>query len=228
MTTIGLLGDRNASFITHQAIDQALDVFNDRGQNVKAFWIGTKDVSLRELIAVEGLWVLPGTPYENEEIVFEALAVRRTENRPTLGTCGGFQHMVIEFARNKLGLETASHEETSPDGDALVINALPCSLVGEERLVHCVPETRIAQICGREPFVGFHYCNYGVNPDYQTALEAAGLHLSAFAEDAGVEAIELDAHPFYMGTLFQPQMGLLKGFGLHPLIENFLNVAQTA
>ena len=86
----------------------------------------------------------------------------------------------------------------------------------------------MAQICGREPFVGFHYCNYGVNPDYQTALEAAGLRLSAYAEDAGIEAIELNAHPFYMGTLFQPQMGLLQGFGLHPLIENFLNVAQTA
>lgn len=228
MITIGLLGDRNPSFITHQAIDKALDVFNDRGQNVQATWLGTKDASLRELIAVEGLWVLPGTPYENEEIVFEALSIRREENRPTLGTCGGFQHMVLEFARNKMGLQTASHEETSPGGDALVISSLPCSLVGEERLVHCVPGTRMAQICGREPFVGFHYCNYGVNPDYQTALEAAGLRLSAYAEDAGIEAIELNAHPFYMGTLFQPQMGLLQGFGLHPLIENFLNAAQTA
>ncbi len=228
MITIGLLGDRNPSFITHQAIDRALDLFNNRGQNVEAAWLGTKHVSLHELIAVEGLWVLPGTPYENEEIVFEALSMRREENRPTLGTCGGFQHMVLEFARNKVGLQSASHEETAGDGGPLVISSLPCSLVGEERLVHCVSGTRMAQICGSEPFVGFHYCNYGVNPDYQAALEKAGLRLSAFAEDAGIEAIELNAHPFYMGTLFQPQMGLLQGFGLHPLIESFLNVAQTA
>jgi len=59
-------------------------------------------------------------------------------------------------------------------------------------------------------------------------LEAAGIRLSAFADDAGVEAIELNAHPFYMGTLFQPQMGLLQGLELHPLIENFLMAAQTA
>ena len=227
MAKIGLLGDRNPSFVTHQAIDKALDVFNDRDQKIEASWIGTKDVSLGELIAVEGLWVLPGTPYENEEVVSEALTMRRTENLPTLGTCGGFQHMVLEFARNKLGIETAAHAETSPDGDDLVIDALPCSLVGQERLVHCVPDTKIAQICGSEPFVGFHYCNFGVNPKYQTALEAAGLRLSAFAEDAGVEAIELKTHPFYIGTLFQPQMGLLQGLGLHPLIENFLSVAQT-
>lgn len=228
MTRIVLLGDRNPSFITHQAIDKALDIFNDRDQNLEASWVGTKEVSSHELIAAEGLWVLPGTPYENEEIVFEALFIRRTENRPTLGTCGGFQHMVLEFARNELGLGTASHEETSPDGDALVINALPCSLVGEERMVHCMPGTRMEQICGSEPFAGFHYCNFGVNPNYQTALDAAGLRLSAFAEDAGVEAIELQAHPFYMGTLFQPQMGLLQGLELHPLIENFLMAAQTA
>ena len=226
MTSIVLLGDRNPSVVTHQAIDKALSVFNDRDQKISASWIGTKDVSLKELVAVEGLWVLPGTPYQNEEIVFEALAIRRTENLPTLGTCGGFQHMVLEFARNKLGLESAAHAETSPDGDDLVINALPCSLVSQERLVHCVPSTRIAQICGSEPFVGFHYCNFGVNPNYQAALETAGLRLSAFAEDAGVEAIELNTHPFYIGTLFQPQMGLLQGLGLHPLIENFLSVAQ--
>lgn len=228
MVTIGLLGDRNPSFITHQAIDRALELFNDRGQNVRAAWLGTRDVSLSELIGVDGLWVLPGTPYENEEIVFEALSIRREENHPTLGTCGGFQHMVLEFARNVVGLQSASHEETAPDADALVISSLPCSLVGEERLVHCVPETRMAQICGNEPFIGYHYCNYGINPHYQAALEVAGLRLSAFAEDAGVEAIELNTHPFYVGTLFQPQMGLLKGFGLHPLIESFLNAAQTA
>lgn len=228
MVTIGLLGDRNPSFITHQAIDMALELFNDRGQDVQAAWLGTRDVSLNELTGVEGLWVLPGTPYENEEIVFEALSIRREENRPTLGTCGGFQHMVLEFARNVVGLQSASHEETAPDGDALVISSLPCSLVGEERLVHCVPETAMAQICGSEPFIGYHYCNYGINPDYQAALEVGGLRLSAFAEDAGIEAIELNAHPFYMGTLFQPQMGLLQGFGMHPLIESFLNAAQTA
>jgi CTP synthase (UTP-ammonia lyase) len=228
MTRIVLLGERNPTFITHQAIDKALDILSDRGQNVEASWIGTKEVSLPELTTAEGLWVLPGTPYENEEIVFEALQIRRTENRPTLGTCGGFQHVVLEFARNELGLETASHEETSPDGDALVIHALPCSLVGEERLVQCVPGTRMGQICGSEPFAGFHFCNFGVNPNYQEALEAGGLHLSAFAEDAGVEALELNDHPFYMGTLFQPQMGLLRGLELHPLIENFLLFAQTA
>ena len=52
----------------------------------------------------------------------------------------------------------------------------------------------------RTLFVGFHYCSFGVNPNYQAALEAAGLRLCAFADDAGVEAIELNAHPFLYGN----------------------------
>jgi hypothetical protein len=59
--------------------------------------------------------------------------------------------------------------------------------VGEVRPVTPVPGTRMAEICGLEPFDGFHFCNYGVDLRYRDAFAEAGL-TSAFAPDAGVEA----------------------------------------
>jgi CTP synthase (UTP-ammonia lyase) len=50
-------------------------------------------------------------------------------------------------------------------------------------------------------------------------LSARGLIISARADDAGVEAVELPAHPFFLATLFQPQIGALSGQPLHPVIS---------
>jgi CTP synthase (UTP-ammonia lyase) len=98
------------------------------------------------------------------------------------------------------------------------VGALACSLVGEERTVSAVPGTRLAALCGTEPFTGFHWCNYGLADGYADRLAAAGLVIGAHADDAGVEAFELPAHPFYLATLFQPQVGSSERDELHPVI----------
>ena len=72
-----------------------------------------------------------------------------------------------------------------------------------------VPGTLVARLCGTAPFAGFHWCNYGLEPAYLDRLAAAGLVVAATAADAGVEAVELPGHPFYVATLFQPQVGKL-------------------
>ena len=72
---------------------------------------------------------------------------------PILGTCGGFQYMAVEFARNVAGIAGAGHEEVDPDTEDIVVGRLACSLVGEERVVTALPGTRLAALCGIEPFV---------------------------------------------------------------------------
>jgi CTP synthase (UTP-ammonia lyase) len=59
------------------------------------------------------------------------LAIRyaREQAIPFLGTCGGFQHTVIEYARNVLGWADAEHAETAPEASRAVISELQCSLV---------------------------------------------------------------------------------------------------
>ena len=69
-----------------------------------------------------------------------------------------------------------------------------------------VPGTRAAALYGSQTVVEDFRCNYGVNSAYHGALEKAGLRLSGFGEDGELRIIELPAHPFFLGTLFVPQM----------------------
>lgn len=223
MTSIALLGDRDPAFVTHRALDVLVDRL---APDATLAWVPTTRTDDPALADADGVWAVPGTPYADEDAVHAVLRHRRENGLATLGTCGGFQHLVLEFARNHIGVHEAGHQETEPDAEQVVVAALACSLVGEVRPVTAVPGTRMAGICGLEPFDGFHFCSYGVNLRYRDMLVEAGLTFSAFAPDAGVEAVELEGHPFYLGTLFQPQMTSLDGGPVHPLVLAFLDAAS--
>ena len=91
---------------------------------------------------------------------------------------------------------------------------------------HRATGTRLAALCGLEPFVGFHYCSYGLLGGQLDRLVAAGLVLAATAEDAGVEAFELPEHPFYLATLFQPQVGSSARQSLHPVLAALVEASR--
>jgi CTP synthase (UTP-ammonia lyase) len=216
---IVLLGDRDPSALTHRELDAALQLFP---ADVRAFWIGTDAPEAARVSGADGLWVVPGSPYRDDAAVYGAITAARTSGQPFLGTCAGFQYAVVEFARNVAGLTDAGHAETAPADTTLVIDRLPCSLVAQERAVTAVPGTRMHTLCGSAPFVGFHWCNFGVASAHVERLIAHGLTIAARADDAGVEAIELPAHPFFLATLFQPQIGSVDGRPLHPVLASFV------
>jgi CTP synthase (UTP-ammonia lyase) len=220
---IAVLGDRNLEYVTHRELDAALGLFPGWARGA---WVETDAPAAATTVDdADGVWVAPGTPYRDDDVVYEAIRDARERGRPLLGTCGGFQYTVVELARGLAGLD-ARHAETDPDADALVAAPLACSLVGETRTVTCVPGTRVAALCGTEPFTGFHWCSYGLAPAFEDVLADAGVVIAARAPDAGVEAIELPEHPFFVATLFQPQVGSLAGGPLHPLIAAFLEAAR--
>ena len=221
--SIAVLGDRNVDYLTHRELDATLELMP---ADVDARWLPSPDAAAAA--GADGLWVVPGTPYRDAAAVLEAIRAARTAGMPMLGTCGGFQHMLLEFARNVAGMDEAAHAETDPEAPDPVVARLSCSLVGEERQVTAVPGTRLAQLCGTEPFTGFHWCNYGLAPASEEALVAAGLVVAARAPDAGVEAVELPGHPFYLATLFQPQVGSSASGRLHRLVEALISAARGA
>ena len=89
-----------------------------------------------------------------------------------------------------------------------------------------MPGTRLAALTGVAPFSGFHFCSFGLNDAYREALVSAGLVMGAYADDAGVESVELPGHPFYLATLFQPQMESLETGVLHPIPAALVDAAR--
>lgn len=163
-----------------------------------------------DLAESAAVWTVPASPYANMDGVLDAIRWARETGRPFLGTCGGFQHALIEFARNVAGLVKADHAETSPEGELLLVDRLSCSLVEKTGRVRFSPESRLRAAYGSDTAHEGYHCNYGLNPAHQRALEEAGLRFTAFDEVGEVRAFELPAHPFFVGTLFQPERAALR------------------
>jgi CTP synthase (UTP-ammonia lyase) len=155
-----------------------------------------------------------------------AIRHAREQGVPLLGTCGGFQHMVLEFCRNVLGLADADHAETNPGAPRLAITPLTCSLAGQTHPVHLVPGSRVAGICGAAVLMEPFYCNFGLNPEYRPLLEARGLAVSGLGEDGLVRVVELRDHPFFLGTLYVPQARSRPGQP-HPLVAALVAAARS-
>jgi CTP synthase (UTP-ammonia lyase) len=223
MTRIVALGDRDDRHLTHREVDAALAAFPP---DVEGSWVATDSPEAHRLSGADGVWLLPGSPYRNTEVAFAAVRHCLETQTPFLGTCAGFQYACVELARSVAGMREAAHAELEPDGQDLVIKALACSLYGEIRLVQPIGGTRLASICGERPFQGFHYCGYGLDERHAEVLADHGVVLSATAPDAGVEAIEMPNHPFFIATSFQPQVGVSSSRELPPLLISFLAAAR--
>ncbi len=216
MTRIALLGDRS-THRSHQELDALVPRLRDE-LDVHAEWVATDAGA--DLAAYDGVWLVPGSPYADDDAVLAELTRIRVEEQPFLGTCGGMQYAVVELSRSLLGTP-ATHAESDGAADDNVVVPLACALQGEERLVTPVPGTRFAGWCP-EPFVGMHFCSYAASPAAVDALIAAGVVVGATAPDAGAEVLELPGHPFYVTTMFQPHVGAIAGQPVHPLVRAFV------
>jgi CTP synthase (UTP-ammonia lyase) len=187
-----IVGDRDPRHRTHRAFDAALGRFP---ADVRARWVDTNSPDMRLTSEADGVWLASGSPIEMTMPSTPASRRRARLASPFLGTCGGFQYALVEFARHVAGLRDADHAETTPEGQTLVVARLPCSLVGQERVITALSGTRLQAICGSTPFVGFHWCSFRLPPAFVETLTGHGLVIGAHADDAGVEAIEIPTHP---------------------------------
>ncbi|MFE4714324.1 hypothetical protein ACFRAM_26080 [Paenibacillus sp. NPDC056722] len=149
----------------------------------------------------------------------------REHNIPFLGTCGGFQHMIIEFARNVLEISEADHAEENPNSSFILVAPLTCFVSEQTHTFKLTPGLKVAEIYGEHEIVEqYGVCNYGLNPEFAPLLEKAGMRIAGVDTDGEVRIMELMDHPFFIGTLFQPERSALKNM-VHPLIRAFLQKA---
>ncbi|WP_054941165.1 CTP synthase C-terminal region-related (seleno)protein [Paenibacillus ihuae] len=230
MFRIGLIGDYDAQVTAHVAIPQAIRLAaEDLGSPVSFDWIPTpsleQDVEVT-LSNYQGLWTVPASPYHSMQGALNGIRFAREHQVPFIGTCGGFQHMIIEFARNVLGLSEADHAEENPAASLVLVAPLTCSVSEQIHTFKLTPGSKVRNIYGTDEIVEqYGICNYGLNPKYAPLLEQAGLRMAGVDFAGEVRIMELDKHPFFVGTLFQPERSALKQL-VHPLIRTFLHHAS--
>ena len=210
---IAILGDRDDAITAHRAIPLALsNAAQALDTALSAHWLATDEVAGdAPLAAFDAVWCAPGSPYRSLDGALAAIRHARSAGVPFLGTCGGFQHAVLEFARHVLHWADAMHAESDPGAGRPVIAPLACALVEAHGEVALVPGSRIARAYGslRAPTV--YRCRYGLNPDFRAALTTGPLRGTAQDEHGELRAIELDDHPFFVATLWQPERAALEG-----------------
>jgi CTP synthase (UTP-ammonia lyase) len=172
--TVGLIGDYSQTVPAHQAIPLALQRAAEALQIEVGFeWVPTEEVtSIVRVSRFNGLWCVPASPYHSTEGALLAIRHARESAVPFLGTCGGFQHAVIEYARNVLGWADADNAETTPEAARAVISPLACALVEATGAVRLFVDTRIASAYGVDQATEEYRCRYGLNPEFQAALLA--------------------------------------------------------
>ena len=225
--TIGLVGDVSDSVLAHRAIPLALQLAAASSHREVHFeWLATDAITSTDpLHRYDGFWCVPGSPYRSMAGALLAIGYARCGSVPFLGTCGGFQHAVIEYARNVLGWSDAEHAETAPEAERAVIAPLACSLVEGKDTIRFKPQSRLARAYDAAMASEGYHCRYGLNPDLVDALLRGPLVATAHDDAGEVRAIELDTHPFFVATLFQPERAALAG-KVPPLVAAFIQACD--
>jgi len=225
---IALVGERDLAKRAHQGIEASLALFRrDVDSRLEYEWIRTSFITAESIQSVlgdaTGIWCAPGSPYE--DVMGALLAIRhaRIEKKVFLGTCGGFQHALMEFSQNVL-LRAADHQELTPEAKAPLIVKLSCSLVGAKGRVIATLSERFSDILGAEESMEEFNCNYGMNSDLTDIFRGTDLEFVAHDELGQIRAFRLSGHPFFVGTLFQPERKALAGL-IHPVVHAFLKTA---
>jgi CTP synthase (UTP-ammonia lyase) len=223
---VGIVGDFSPEYPSQISTNNALlHSARKLGLSVEYEWIPTATISkLMDTIkeTYQGFWIGPGFP-DSMEGVLSIVQFARENNVPLLGTCGGFQYIIMEYVRNKMMLENAGHEERDPHSNQLIISKLACSLVGQKGEVIVKKSSRIFEIYQVENVIEQFRCNYGLSPEYEKQIHEAGLRIVGTDSKGNPRIIELPEHKFFIGTLFVPQLSSTSD-STHCIVDEFITI----
>ncbi|KTG09181.1 CTP synthetase [Haloprofundus marisrubri] len=188
----------------------------ETGVEVNVHWVDSdemRDHHAERLKNADGIVVPGGFGSRGTEGKIEAIRYARENDVPFLGLCLGFQMAVVEYARNVLGWEDAHSAELDPDTDHPVIDLLPEQydledMGGTMRLgahdTDIEAGTLAHRVYGDDTCTERHRHRYEVNPEFFSELESGALTFSGKSGNR-MEIVELDDHPYFIGTQFHPE-----------------------
>lgn len=237
--TIGLVGKYVELQDAYKSISESLmQAATYCNRKLKLVYIHSEKIDENnideKLSGLDGVIIAPGFGQRGIEGKFIALKWCRTHDIPTFGICLGMQCMVIEYARNVLGLKDANSTEMDPDTPDNVIDIMEeqkkiSNMGGTMRLgaYECklkkgsIP----AEAYGMKLISERHRHRYEYNMDYRDRLEAAGMECVGENPDTGlVEIVQVPALRWFVGTQYHPEY---QSTVLHPnpLFMSFMKAA---
>ncbi len=208
------------------------------GAQIEVVWIQAEDVEgllADEAIgSLDGIVIPGGFGPRGIEGKIRAAEFARENNVPCLGLCLGMQVMTVEFARNVVGLKDANSTEFNAATPHPVID-----LMNDQREVTekggtmrlgayyavLTPGTKVANAYGEPVVSERHRHRYEFNSNYRARIEEAGLLCSGTSPDKRlVEFVELENHPFWVGTQAHPEFKS-RPDRPHPLFRELIGAA---
>jgi len=223
---IALVGDFDPQITAHQAIEASLRLASAAKPSIEWDWLPTASLasSTSAVSTHDGVWCVPGSPYRSEEGAIAAIRLARERDMPFLGSCGGCQHAILEYARDVLGLTEAQHAEQNPGASLPLISLLSCSLVEVGEEITLAPGSLMHRLYGVERVRETYHCRYGLNPALEHLLSGSELRITGRDPRGEARAFEMPGHRFFVLAQFQPERRGLTG-QVHPLIAAFLRAA---
>jgi len=215
------------------------------GVKPRITWLNAKKfengANTDELAEYDGILVPGGFGETGIEGKIKAIQFARENKIPYFGICYGMQLMVVEYARNVLGLEGAHTVEINPQTPHPIVAVMDSqrhliaegNYGGTMRLgtyeEKIMPGTIAHEAYGADSVQERHRHRYEINPAYVKQIEEAGLVFSATSPDGVLmEMAELprEAHPFMLGTQAHPEL-IARPLSPHPIFTAFLRAAST-
>ena len=191
----------------------------------------------QELKQYDGIIIPGGFGNRGVEGKIKAIEFCRKNKIPFLGLCLGMQLAVVEFARNVALLKNANSIEFAPNCQEPVIDLMPeqKALIkdgkygGTMRLgaYKCKIKPLTASFRAYKTFTVSerHRHRYELNNEFRSILEAKGMIMAGINLDKNlVEIIELENHPFFVGTQFHPEFKS-RPLNPHPLFKEFIKIS---
>ena len=237
--TIGLVGKYVELQDAYKSIDEALfQAATYADHKVKIKYIHSEKLDESDvddkLTGLDGVIIAPGFGQRGIEGKFTALKWCREHDVPTFGICLGMQCMVIEFARNVLGLQGANSTEMDSRTPHNVIDLMEeqksiSNMGGTMRLgafdCRLRPGSRAAEAYGSTEISERHRHRFEFNEDYRERFEQAGMQcVGENPESHLVEVVEIPDKRWYIGTQYHPEYSSTV-LSPNPIFRSFINAA---
>lgn len=236
---IGLVGKYVALHDAYLSVAEALRHAGFyHNTHIEIIWIDSEEITrenaAEKLYGLDGIILPGGFGNRGIEGMIEAERYARENNIPYFGICLGMQIMVIEYARNVVGIADANSGEFDENcknkvidfmpgqnneinkGGTLRLGAYPCCIQPGTKMEECYESLNISER---------HRHRYEVNNDYRDRLVEAGLVLSGLSPDGNlVETAELPGRSFHVGVQYHPEFKSRPNKA-HPLFKGFIEAA---